>query len=623
MNRIITLLFLIASFSFLYGEESTDLPLPAILIAEVRNLTGQDQYNAIAGTVTDTLVQTLRLSGNFRVTSLNNLKSRTMTREDLTAYSRNEFFDNLIYGEMDLTEPGEIRFTLTLYNPVEGEQTTRVERTAPGILSVFDTSDELILALLNSFSDRHWGFGSLILENSGLESVYSLYLNGIPLGESIKRLDRVLIGEYELEIRQLRFGSQETIFSRNITITEGETQNLEFAIPDLLPHEKKDLNETYDRIVSLYKSESQREEIPYELRILSYLETFPFLTDNLTGEIRRFREIKDHWLLKNEWWRMEEESPEVDPEYIRESLRIYLESDHEGMRQEALLNGRFYCALRRMQAITAFEEKELEKGRQIYEELIETAFAFDSPTGFGYDREFPEIRHIFEQDWSERKIRRKLLKLLKESLKISEDFLEETRNHKLLILTDYERKKARVNLSRQRLPYLDEDYRKSTVTVDDVTKETTGEVTAYFLADWDLDARILEGLSSRQIEPFQLTLGLGGGSWTSLGVLWRFYRGRVGLRSSVEFRISSESGSTEGVFSFPLESDYFYRIGEKTDLYGGVFADLTDSLEGGLIPRYGLNLGAAYLGKRQTWYLDNRIFLGPEIRYAPQLGIRY
>ena len=551
MNRKTALLIFLIPLSLLYSEASKDSQLPAILISEVRNLTGQDQYDAIAGTVTDTLLLTLRLSGNFKVTNLTAARSRRMNLEELTEYSRDEYFDNLIYGEMDLTPQGEIRFSLSLYNPVEEKQTIRVERIAPGILSVFDTSDELILALLSSFNDRHWGFGSLELKNRGLESVYSLYLNGIPMGESISRLDRVLIGEYELEIRQLRFGSQETIFSRNITIREGDTLDTEFSIPDLLPHELQELNETYDRIVSLYKNESERREIPYDLRVLSYLETFPFQTENLSRELRRFREIKDLWLLEDEWWGMEEDGPEVSPEYIRESLRIYRESNRESIQKQALLNARFYCALRRMQGITAFEEKDIEKGWKIYEELIETSHAFGSPTSFGYDREYAQIQDILQQNWRNRKIRRKLLKLLQESRKITENFMEESRNHKLLILTDFERKKARVNLSRQRLPYLDEDYRKSTVTVDDVTRETVGKVTAYFLADWDLDARILEGLSSRQIEPFQITLGVGGGSWTTLGVMWRFYQGKIDVRSSFDFRFSNESGTTEGIFSFP------------------------------------------------------------------------
>ncbi len=610
----------------LHAEEQPFQELPAILIGDLENLTGQDQFNVLAGTVTETLLQTLRLSGNFRVSRINKAKLEELSEQELLEYSQKESFDNLVYGEMDLTEQGEIRFTLSLYNPVEDIQIARVVRTSPGILSVFETSDELILSLLSSFSDRHWGFGSLVLKNRGLDSVYSVYLNNIPLGDSVTSLDRVLIGDYKLEIKQLRFGSPEPIETRMITIPEGETLTVEFAVPDILPREQQILNETYDRIVGLYTREVARDEVPYELRILSYLQTFPFTSEQVQKEITRFADLKDRWMLNQEWWTMEEESASVTPENIENSLRIFRESSSENknLRQEALLNGKLYCAIRRMQAITALDEKDLDRGYEIYQQMMETAEAFGSPSRFGYLPEFERIRTYFEKDsWGDRRKRRKILAVLSDSRKMTEKFLKETRDHKLLILTDFERSKTRVNLSRERLPFLDENYWKSTVTVDGQTRETNGNATIFFLPDWEQDARYLEGRGSRLIETYQFTLGMGGGSWGAAGILWRLHEGRIGLKPSLETRLENISGNLTGIASFPVETDYFFFINDRWDLYGGIVADLTDTLDFSLFPRAGLSLGTAYLGKRETWYLDHRIFVFPEIQYRPQLGIRY
>ena len=108
-----------------------------------------------------------------------------------------------------------------------------------------------------------------------------------------------------------------------------------------------------------------------------------------------------------------------------------------------------------------------------------------------------------------------------------------------------------------------------------------------------------------------------------MGILWRLYQGKIGIKPSAEFRFSSEGNGLEGIFSLPVEVDYFFFIRDTADIYAGIFADLTDSGERTVFPRYGINLGAAYLGRRQTWYFDNRLFIGPEIRYSPQIGIRY
>ena len=608
----------------LYGLQAQELP--SILVGKIENRTGQKQYDVIGNTVSETLVQTLRLTGVFEVSVMDEEDTPLETEENLRLYARDKQFDNLVSGEIELDSWGDLAFTLSLYDPIDDELTTTVEETAEGILNVFDTSDELILDLLSSFSDRHWEFSGIILTNQGIESPYTVYLNNIPMGESLTSIDKALTGEYLLKIRQLRFGNQTTVYEEEITIAEGETLEVTFAIPDLLPEEQKELNTTYDRVVRNYKDESAVEEIQRNLLVLSYLETFPFQSEKVKFELSRFRDIKDHWLIKKEWWQMEENSTAVTMENIRETLRIFEGIDPEKelvTYRGALLNGKLCCALLRMQAIRAFKEKDLSRGYTLFETIKSLTDRFGSVSGFGYADEYAEIQEIrSQQDWSDGKKRRKCLNVLDENKTLYLKFLKESRHHKLLVLSDFYIEKARINhsFSKVKLPYLDNNYRPGTVRIEGGKIEPVGKTTIYYIPDWDQDARYLAG-NPRIIDPFEwtITATYAEREFIGCGFLWRFANGQFGIRSGLalyhyDIALVDEEGVETGedkmitTLGIPLEVDWFFLRKEKLDLYTGIITDvpMSEELNGGSL---GINLGAAYVGKWQTFFLETRLYL--------------
>lgn len=206
-----------------------------VAVVPMANLTGEDAYDSIATTVTDTVGLVLRLLGSYAVTEVYDVPELAeidvSQRESLQAIAEAQRFEEVVYGEVTRDEQRRLVFTLSLYNREEAAVKYQHTAIAPSVFDVFDAADEITIALVSEMSDMRIGFGSLEVVKTDGQGLYSIYLNGERIRNPDRDLARVLNGTYEITIHQDRLLGDTIVFRQTVDIIEDELTTVEFAIP--------------------------------------------------------------------------------------------------------------------------------------------------------------------------------------------------------------------------------------------------------------------------------------------------------------------------------------------------------------------------------------------------------
>ena len=179
--RATALLIFLLSASLLHSEE-TD-PLPRVSIIPFINEKNQHEYEILCDTATKTIELTLQLIGSYDV--IPPIAANPYTNpEILLEYSDEKKLDYVIFGKAYPNEAGQLVFQASVYDTVVGEVALTEERTAESILDTFDTADELVVRLMETFSGIHIGFGRVEFVNNGLDGDYQVFIDEKPVGIS-------------------------------------------------------------------------------------------------------------------------------------------------------------------------------------------------------------------------------------------------------------------------------------------------------------------------------------------------------------------------------------------------------------------------------------------------------
>ncbi len=254
-------------FLVLVALVSTTLPAqvaidrPRVAVLPVENASGNAQYDAAALTIRDTIVLVLRLIGHYEVVDVSTESLPESYGEGpIAALAESERLDNVIYGEITIPEAGGILFDMSLFDRGVGEIVLQEERIAGSVLDLFDTTDIIVRDFIGAFSGIRIGFGTISLSPSDPETAYNVYVDGEYLGENLRTISQVLIGERRLEIRQVSVGGESTVLQESFLLEENATARFSFALSDLTEADRafiRDLREVIE----------QRLPVPYELNV--------------------------------------------------------------------------------------------------------------------------------------------------------------------------------------------------------------------------------------------------------------------------------------------------------------------------------------------------------------------
>lgn len=231
-----------------------EIDRPRVGVVPFANATEQAQNDAVAQTTSDTILLTLRLVGNYEVIAIDPAAADSSVLlaadpDQLETTAAALEVDNLMFGAVTRDDDGAFQFEIQVYDRGQGEVTVDAISRAESLFDVFDAADELVLDAVGGFSGIRIGFGSLSVQPAN-DGEFRLYVDGSLIGDNVRSLDRVLIGERAVTITQLRGGREVPLVEETITFAEGERRTIAFEFPIITDEEiarEAELNQLIER----------------------------------------------------------------------------------------------------------------------------------------------------------------------------------------------------------------------------------------------------------------------------------------------------------------------------------------------------------------------------------------
>lgn len=214
------------------GQETGAMPRVALLGFE--NATGNERFEAAAGTATDSLFLTLQGIHRYQLVSppdTPEARAATRSEKTLAAWCDQEQCDYMIYGQLRAGQDETLDCVLSVFGRVAGRTIIASEKNGISLLGIFEATDGLITSVLETVTGSHIGYGTLLFTVSGAGE-YEVDLDGLPAGKNIRILPRVVAGTHRVLARQVNGESKRTLYEHDITIEENGESQIALSIPN-------------------------------------------------------------------------------------------------------------------------------------------------------------------------------------------------------------------------------------------------------------------------------------------------------------------------------------------------------------------------------------------------------
>lgn len=390
-----------------------------VAVVSMINVSEDDKYDAIIETVTDTAELTLKLTGKYRIIRVDNLNPYA-SPEIIKEYAKNFRIDNVLFGRALKDPNGNIILEMSVYDRLKDQITITKSEKSMSILDIFNTAEALIKGVIEVFSGIHVGFGSIEIINKGEKGNYEVLLNGQIVGCNLKTIEKVLNGEYLLEIKQNRMLGEKIIYSDRIKVYEDKKSEVVFKIPYLTREEEEKLNELFSEIEKNIwnpeKINATKKSFGHLTRLFSDLSFCPSLEDK-KKEIylleKRYDLILNRWAIEN-YFLDQESNKDKKRKITNEILNIYKDiksnPEYNGLLNECLYNAEYFSTILKIQALNSFSKKKWDDFIKNYE-IIKTISEKTGQSFYNLLEEAEYVKNCKELYFSEnRKIFVKKLK---------------------------------------------------------------------------------------------------------------------------------------------------------------------------------------------------------------------
>lgn len=208
--------------------QSGDAGKPRVAVFGFLNLTEDESFDIPAESAGSTLLLSIRMLGQYEA-SMPDTMPRSLGNDGLGRWCTANRMDYALYGTLTADGEGQ-RYAIAVFDNAKKTVTIRKAEKGSSALDVFGISDRLILAAVNSLSGRHVGFGFLKFSSDGEKADYSVEVDGVSLGTNLKTVDHVLSGTHRVRVIRASGDSAEEIASQTLTVIEGKTETMHFAI---------------------------------------------------------------------------------------------------------------------------------------------------------------------------------------------------------------------------------------------------------------------------------------------------------------------------------------------------------------------------------------------------------
>lgn len=289
--RLATVFFLGLFFAAICGTAET-----RIGVAPVANATQNEAYDSICRSMSDDIGLALRFigPGTFldarELPGFNDLISPPPEISEIDKFARINELDEIIFGNAVVDENDSLVLTLSLYNVPDAAIKTSEQAVASTVFDVYGAVDEVVAAFLAHFTDADIGFGGIDIQKEAGSGSYSVYLDSILIRNPRLMLEKVLIGEHLVTIRQKRMTEDIVVYEQLINVLENEVTDIRFSIPVAT---KEEFDYVESRSVRLEELSNQPELIDELLREIAALHNTVKAVDYDQRLVARSAELLD------------------------------------------------------------------------------------------------------------------------------------------------------------------------------------------------------------------------------------------------------------------------------------------------------------------------------------------
>jgi hypothetical protein len=348
-----------------------DIAKAHVAVVVISNQTNSSSYDAACKAATDTLTLTLNQLGRYLVQSKDTVDSK---EEALRALAAEQNLDFIMYGKMSKGTSGGIDCSLSVFDRAKGKTTLSQSRKAAGVLDIFDVTDDLVVAVLESMTGSHIGYGTIAIKDSGEKGSYTVLVDGYSAGNDLENLDRVLIGRRSVEIVQKRLLGSRTIAKTVVEVKEGETAELEFAVPYLMDDEKdkleglrRDIEAGWNDAAIVGTVDTKIAELLSILSDVSYSPRLSKYKDEAT-------QLGGKWVLRKSRLAIEGSAWDPKLELLEGVGTLFAEAkaypDPDKIRSDFQDNARLVATLFELEAGKALGDGDLGKGMECFENAL-------------------------------------------------------------------------------------------------------------------------------------------------------------------------------------------------------------------------------------------------------------
>lgn len=288
-------LFLLAfAVSFPRSVIAEDMAKAHVAVVLFSNQTSSPSYDAACKAATDTLSMTLNQLGRYQVQSMDSVDNK---ENALRATATEQNLDFIMYGRMSKGDSGGIACSLSVFDRAKGKTTLSQSRKATGVLDIFDVTDALVVAVLESMTGSHIGFGAATLANKGESGHYSVLVDGHAVGDDLTSIDKILIGNHTITIGQKRMLGERVLTKANVDVKEGKSVEVDFAVPLLMDDEKAKLEGLEASIQAGWNDQGKAAEVEGNLAQLSSLLTDQSYSPRLSERKNAVVQMNGEWKL--------------------------------------------------------------------------------------------------------------------------------------------------------------------------------------------------------------------------------------------------------------------------------------------------------------------------------------
>lgn len=256
---------------------------PALQVDRLENSTNVEWLNALCDSVTESVSVTLRLSGQFLVSTDGH---GTAAGDDLNQRAFERGYSGIIFGSCGAIEEG-YKIVVSAFDASQGAVTYSVETEITSVLDSFGAAESIAEDIIEGYAGITLVFGEIELVTPESGEPFRINFNDVIFDHTRGVIDRIPIGRHEIDLIQNR-PLGEFRMTNTIEVSEDQTTMITPSLPLLTPEESQILSHGRDRVYEavLEQNVPEESEIGDVLALLES-EFFQSYRRNVVAEFER------------------------------------------------------------------------------------------------------------------------------------------------------------------------------------------------------------------------------------------------------------------------------------------------------------------------------------------------